>query len=51
MATRPLSPAPHAATLAQVAAALDRVRFGAIQLTLHEGRVVQIDVTERQRLP
>ncbi|MBK6708619.1 MAG: YezD family protein [Sphingomonadales bacterium] len=29
--------------------ALDRLKFGAIQLTVHEGKLVQVDVTERQR--
>ncbi len=34
-----------------VSAALGKLRFGLIQLTVHEGRVVQLDVTERQRFP
>jgi hypothetical protein len=29
--------------------ALDKLRFGAIQLTVHEGKLVQVDVTERKR--
>jgi hypothetical protein len=29
---------------------LDQLRFGTIQLTIHEGRVVQIESTERTRL-
>lgn len=29
--------------------ALNRLKFGAIQLTVHEGKLVQVDVTERQR--
>lgn len=29
--------------------ALSRLKFGAIQLTVHEGKLVQVDVTERQR--
>lgn len=29
--------------------ALGRLKFGAIQLTVHEGKLVQVDVTERQR--
>jgi hypothetical protein len=29
--------------------ALAKLRFGAIQLTVHEGKLVQVDVTERQR--
>lgn len=32
-----------------IAEALGRLRYGAIHLTIHEGRVVQLDVTERQR--
>ena len=31
--------------------ALQRLRFGAIQLTVHDGKLVQIDVTERKRFP
>mgnify|MGYP001106673163 CR=1 FL=1 len=31
--------------------ALDRLRFGSIHLTIHEGKLVQIDVTEKTRLP
>ena len=29
--------------------ALGRIRYGAIQLTVHDGRLVQVDVTERRR--
>lgn len=29
--------------------ALARLRFGAIQLTVHEGKLVQIEVTEKRR--
>ena len=36
--------------LAVISDALSRLRFGAIQLTVHDGRVMQIDVTERKRL-
>jgi len=38
------------AALDVVGEALGRLRFGAINLTVHDGRVVQIDVTERKRL-
>ena len=31
--------------------ALDKLRFGAIQLTVHEGKLVQVDITERHRYP
>jgi hypothetical protein len=37
------------AGLALVEEALERLRYGAIQLTVHDGRLVQIDVTERTR--
>lgn len=33
-----------------VSDALSRLRYGAIQLTVHDGKVMQIDVTERKRL-
>lgn len=32
-----------------VADALQTLRFGVIQLTIHDGRPVQIDITERRR--
>jgi hypothetical protein len=35
--------------LQAVSESLAGLRFGTIQLTVHEGRVVQLDVTERQR--
>jgi len=38
-----------AKVLAAIAEAAARLRFGAIQLTVHEGRIVQLDVTEKQR--
>lgn len=44
------SPAdPVATPLAAVADALSRLRYGAVHLTVHDGRVVQLDITERQR--
>lgn len=36
--------------LAIVAEKAEAVRFGTIQITVHEARVVQIDSTERTRL-
>jgi hypothetical protein len=36
--------------LAVVSEALSRLRYGAIQLTVHDGKVMQIDITERKRL-
>ena len=38
------------ASIASVREALSRLRFGQVAITVHEGRVVQIDVTERRRL-
>ena len=35
--------------LTAVADAVGRLRFGVVQLTVHDGRVVQLDVTDRQR--
>ena len=51
----PPAPSPEATRLleesiASVREALQGLRYGAIALTVHEGRVVQIDVTEKKRL-
>lgn len=35
--------------LSAVADAVGRLRYGAVQVTIHDGKVVQIDVTERRR--
>lgn len=46
----PLAPEKAAAVaLDAVAAAISRLRYGAIELTVHDGRVVQLEITERQR--
>ena len=37
-------------SLASVREALTDLRFGSVSITVHEGRVVQIDVTEKKRL-
>lgn len=37
-------------TLASVREALSGLNYGQITLTVHDGRVVQIDVTEKRRL-
>ncbi len=37
-------------SLATVREALTGLKYGGIALTVHEGRVVQIDVTEKKRL-
>lgn len=39
----------HAAPIAAVRKALEDLRFGQVLLTLHDGKVVQLDVTERHR--
>lgn len=36
--------------LANVREALSGLKFGNVSLTVHEGRIVQIDVTEKRRL-
>lgn len=38
-----------AAVLDAVSTALASLRYGEIQLTVHDGRVVQLEVTEKQR--
>jgi len=35
--------------LATIAEALGRLRYGSVQLTVHDGKVMQVDVTERRR--
>ena len=47
LASRPALEQP----LQAVIEALSRIRYGAIQLTVHDGRLVQVDVTERRRFP
>jgi hypothetical protein len=37
-------------TLAKVSEALNKVKFGTINLTIHENKVVQLDITERFRI-
>jgi hypothetical protein len=36
--------------LAAIRDYLETIRFGSIALTIHEGRIVQLDVTEKRRL-
>ena len=38
-----------ASALDAIAKAISHLRYGAIELRIHDGRVVQLDVTERQR--
>jgi hypothetical protein len=35
--------------ISTISDAISRLRFGAIVLTVHDGKLVQMDVTERQR--
>lgn len=37
-------------SISSVREALTGLRYGNVSLTVHEGRVVQIDVTEKRRL-
>lgn len=51
----PPPPGSEAATqieesIASVREALEGLRYGTVSLTVHEGRVVQIDITEKKRL-
>ena len=39
-----------AVSIQKVRGVLEALRFGSITLTVHDARVVQIDVTERSRL-
>lgn len=53
MAETRISPAPTAheeAVLAEVLSALRSVRYGYVQITLQDARVVQIDTLEKKRL-
>jgi len=49
--SHPLAGADRTAAIAldAVAEAISRLRYGSIELTVHDGRVVQLEVTERQR--
>jgi hypothetical protein len=42
--------APIEAALATIREYLENVRFGSIALTIHDGRIVQLEVTEKRRL-
>ena len=47
--TNPRGREVHDKALTAVAETLSRMRFGSIALTVHEGSVVQLDVTEKRR--
>jgi hypothetical protein len=40
---------PSEPVLDAVVSAVGKLRYGVVQLTVHDGKVVQLDVTERQR--
>ncbi len=44
------APADAEDALAAIRDYLDRLRFGSIAITVHDGRIVQLDVTEKRRL-
>ena len=47
--TERLDPAKLPEHLTIVAEALERLSYGVIQLTVHNGKLTQVDVTERRR--
>ena len=47
-ALRPVAPVDDA--VRAIIDSINRVRFGSISITLHEGKVVQLDITEKRRL-
>jgi len=55
MLSRPGAPiraaeSPVEGALALVREQLDRIRFGSIALSIHDGRVVQLEIVEKKRL-
>jgi hypothetical protein len=44
------TPAPTQEALNVIQECLSRIRFGSIAITLHEGKVVQLDITEKRRV-
>ena len=44
------APADADDAVSQVRELLRKLRYGAIAITVHDGRVVQLDVTEKRRL-
>ncbi|HTM95194.1 MAG TPA: YezD family protein, partial [Croceibacterium sp.] len=44
-----IDPAELPEHLRVVAEALERLRYGVVQLTVHDGKLMQVDVTERRR--
>jgi hypothetical protein len=55
MLSRPAADTPAAnppadRVLALIREQLDRIRFGSIALSIHDGRVVQLEIIEKKRL-
>ena len=46
--TLPKPPVSH--PLEEIKEAIDKVRFGTVQLVIQDGRIVQIETTEKKRL-
>jgi hypothetical protein len=44
-----IDPAELPEHLRVVAEVLERLRYGVVQLTVHDGKLMQVDVTERRR--
>ena len=49
-AKEPAKATPVDAALATIREHLENIRFGSIALTIHDGRIVQLEVTEKRRL-
>ena len=45
-----IRPAPVDDAIGVILDSLKRIRFGSISVTVHEGKVVQLDITEKRRL-
>ena len=50
-AVTPSSDRPPPDPLETIREALSGLRFGGVSVTVHEGRVVQIEITEKRRFP
>ena len=51
-ADQPRCPDPSSElAVGHVLEALEHLHYGSIQLTVHDGKLVQVDVTERRRFP
>ena len=48
-ANRSAGTGPLPEQLQAIADALGQIRYGVIQLTVHDGRLMQLDITERRR--